>query len=323
MMALSFNWHQPYMYLLAKTGQRLDIAASDRARDGPRGWDENIRPKPDNVRIVSASQASDNLRAGRYDLALCHNFADMVFVAPYPVRAVLLFHNRLSTELKLGDDTVDRDEYLESLRPLADRADRLLFVSESKRVDWGFNRGDVILPGVDLDDFLPYTGAGRSILRVGNWIRERDAMLGYSIQEEICDGFDHRLIGYNPTLPNAEMAESFYQLKAAYSQNRLYLNTTVDRYEDGYNLAMLEAMATGMPIVSTVNATSPITDGAEGYISDDIEYLRSRIGELMSDINLAKRIGANAKERLNEKFGIKSFIDSWNEIFESTCYKQC
>ena len=244
----------------------------------------------------------------------------MAFVSPYLVKKVLLFHNRLSAELKLGEDTVGRDEYLYSCRPLLDMAGTLVFVSESKRDDWGLASGNVIMPGVDPDEFLPYEGSQKAVLRVANQIRERTAMLGYSVQEEICQGLPSLLIGENPTVENSNIAKSFDDLKAAYSRNRVYLNTTNDLYEDGYNLAMLEAMCSGMPIVSTANSTSPITDGAEGFISDDIDYLRSGIKELLGDIKLARQMGAKAKETVIERFGINDFVDAWDRAFEETCH---
>ena len=44
-----------------------------------------------------------------------------------------------------------------------------------------------------------------------------------------------------------------------------------DEYEDGYNLAMLEAMASGMPVVALANRSSPITDGVDGFFALNAE----------------------------------------------------
>ena len=51
-----------------------------------------------------------------------------------------------------------------------------------------------------------------------------------------------------------------------YCLQRVYLNTLVEDYEDGYNLALLEAMSAGMPVISIANKTSPIENGVNGYI---------------------------------------------------------
>ena len=53
----------------------------------------------------------------------------------------------------------------------------LVFISESKRADWGL-AGRVILPGIDLEDYGGYHGRDVRVLRVGNFMRQRDIMLG-------------------------------------------------------------------------------------------------------------------------------------------------
>ena len=37
-------------------------------------------------------------------------------------------------------------------------------------------------------------------------------------------------------------------------------------------MSLLEAMATGMPVISTSNKTSPIINEVNGFISNDIKY---------------------------------------------------
>lgn len=146
-------------------------------------------------------------------------------------------------------------------------------------------------------------------------MKQREATLGYGAQEKIIEGFDNTLLGVNPDIENSFVPESFDALKSYFAHHRFYLNTTVDGFEDGYNLAMLEAMATGMPIISTANRTSPVTDGVEGFISDDHGYLRNRMRELMADQDLARRMGARAKIKVMKMFGMDKFKTAWNEVF--------
>ena len=106
-------------------------------------------------------------------------------------------------------------------------------------------------------------------------------------------------------------------------QLRRDINTTVDGYEDGYNLAMLEAMATGMPVVTKSNKSTPILDGENGFCSDDTYYLNRCIDLLMKDQVLAQRLGNNARQTVAQKFSISKFINSWNRILETMALISC
>lgn len=307
---------------MAKTGHSFDIIEPQRGRIGARRWDERMRPAPNNVAVISQTEGLDRLDRQLYDIVVCHNFADLALVADCQEPLILLFHNKLTSEIAIGGNTVNRADYLEDVTRLAEKADLLVFVSESKRNDWGFATAlsdslcMVILPGIDVDDFYEYQGDIPKTLRVGNQIKERKVMLGYQTQEKIIEGFKTTLLGVNPEIDGSLVPENFDDLKSYFAHHRLYLNTTVNGFEDGYNLAMLEAMATGMPIVSTANETSPVRDGVEGFVSSDTDYLRSKIEELLADHELAKRMGAKAKYRVIEMFGIDRFKTAWNEAFD-------
>ncbi|MFO7974020.1 MAG: glycosyltransferase, partial [Candidatus Hydrogenedentota bacterium] len=84
-----------------------------------------------------------------------------------------------------------------------------------------------------------------------------------------------------------------------------------------YNLAMLEAMATGMPVVSLANPTSPLTDGEDGFLSYEAEVLRGHINNLLEDVSLAREIGARGKETVAREFPIELFAEQWRETILS------
>ena len=312
---LTFNWHEPYISLLAKTGHTFDIAEPDTGRGGVRRWNYASRPLPQNAKIISHEDGLKNLKAGRYDIALCHNVTDLSAVVEYDTPSILISHNKLTTELALGGDTVTRASYLASLKPLIEKADRLVFVSESKRLDWDFPDSKVITPGIDIDMAKKYRGDVKTVLRVANRIKERDVMLGALVGEKIVEGFSDRLVGDNPSIPDATPAKNHEGLLELFASCRVYLNTTLAPYEDGYNLAMLEAMATGAPVVSYSNPTSFITDGVDGFLSDNIDSLRKTISSLMEDREFAASIGAAGKKTVEERFGLEAFVDRWNTVF--------
>ncbi len=124
------------------------------------------------------------------------------------------------------------------------------------------------------------------------------------------------LLGLNEPEDGGRLTTSWDDLRACFRSHRVYLNTTVDLFEDGYNLAMLEAMATGMPVATTPNRTSPIVDGDNGFVSGDLSCLRDRIVMLLGNIDAARTMGARARQTVAERFPIDLFVQSWNRVLE-------
>ncbi|MDP6388159.1 MAG: glycosyltransferase, partial [Candidatus Pacebacteria bacterium] len=129
------------------------------------------------------------------------------------------------------------------------------------------------------------------------------------------------IMGENPTIPESSESKNWDELKSRYITHRLFLNTNVNQYEDGYNLSMLEAMATGMPVVSTANDSSPLIDGENGFISDEIDYLREKIQFLFKNRDEAKRIGQNGRRTVKEKFSLNAFIENWEMAIDDAVRK--
>ena len=317
MRILTFNWHEAYICLLAKTGHPIDIV--ERFKGGSRVWFYETRPLPSNARVVREATARQGLRDGQYDAAICHNVKDLVWVQEWPVRKILVFHNKLSTEIALGHHSVDLEAYRDEVAQLIEATNdlELVFISASKREDWGFE-GKVITPGIDLDEYGDYDGHDPRVLRVGNFMLQRDLMLGFSLQKEaLGSDIPSTILGLNLPETGARFTRSWDDLRECLRGHRVYLNTTLEPYEDGYNLSMLEAMATGAPVVSYTNASSPITDGVDGFVSSTPSALRDRIQTLLQDVDLARRIGAEGRRTVAREFGMQRFIDRWNGVLQA------
>jgi len=309
---LTFAWHEAYIHLLAKTGYRFDVV--ERAKGGRAGWIRQFRPVPPNCRLVPEDQARVCLEAGLYDAVVAHNAADLALAAEGRAPTVLVFHNKVAVESGAAGDE-ERAAWMEKFRTLlaAVRDPLFVFISESKRRDWGLD-GEVVLPGIDPEDYGGWHGDEARVVRVGNLLRERDAMLGYSVQERVLVGLPSIVVGLNPGIPGAFLPADWEQYKECLRRHRVFLNTTMAPYEDGYNLAMLEAMATGMPVVSLANPTSPLTDGVDGFVSADEACLRERLLELLGDREAACRMGRRGRKTVLERFPIGRFIEQWRRI---------
>jgi glycosyltransferase involved in cell wall biosynthesis len=313
MRILTFNWHEPYICALAKTGHAFDVVERDKG--GYRGWMYEQRPLPPNVRIVKDATARQRLRAGEYSVVVCHNLTDLGWVGEYRVPRIVLFHNMLTTELALGGNVVDGEAYRAQVRTRVANDPLLscVFISDGKRADWGL-AGDVITPGIDLADYGGYEGGEARVLRVANLLRERDLMLGYTAQRQILQGIPSTLLGLGTEEYGGRFSTGWDDLRGCFRSHRLFLNTTVDGYEDGYNLAMLEAMATGTPVVSTANRTSPIVDGVNGFVSADLPTLSDRINQLLRNPEEARQLGAAARATVATQFSMDTFVARWEGV---------
>jgi len=311
---LSYNWHEPYLCLLSKIGHTFLIVEPEISKGNYRRWDKNMRPIPDNVILVSEKEAISQLDEGAVDLVIAHNIKDLVKIYEYSLPKILVFHNKLSTEIELGSNKVSREDYLNTINPLLVNVKKV-FISESKRRDWGMT-GDVILPGIDVNDYGGYRGDNPSVLRVGNLIKERDLMMGFTTSESILSGLPSVTLGLNPNILGSRISSGFDDLLDHYRSLRVYLHTTANDYEDGYNLSLLEAMAVGMPVISIANKTSPIINGINGYISDDIQYLRTCAVRLLDDPILANSLGQKARKTVRENFSQIKFLQLWVKSIE-------
>ena len=97
-----------------------------------RKWNPGMRPVPNNFELISMAKAHEKLEEGEIDCVIAQNVKDLVDVKDYALPKVNVFHNCLTTEIKLGNDKVNRDEYLDKLFPLLDGVTKV-FISEMKK----------------------------------------------------------------------------------------------------------------------------------------------------------------------------------------------
>jgi glycosyltransferase involved in cell wall biosynthesis len=92
-------------------------------------------------------------------------------------------------------------------------------------------------------------------------------------------------------------------------KSRLLESATVyalPSYHEGLPMSVLEAMAAGIPVVTTPVGGIPeaVTDGVEGFLVQpgDIDALRDRLQRLLSDNALARRMGEAGRRKVESTF---------------------
>jgi glycosyltransferase involved in cell wall biosynthesis len=96
------------------------------------------------------------------------------------------------------------------------------------------------------------------------------------------------------------------------------LFTTRFPHNDGYNLAMLEAMLMGMAIVTVDNPSSPIIHNYNGLIGKNAEEIIGHLRSLLANPQLVDELGRNAQKTVNEQFSEELFVKKWNQLLYRT-----
>jgi len=60
-----------------------------------------------------------------------------------------------------------------------------------------------------------------------------------------------------------------------------------------------------------------IQNGHNGYVSNNEEELKRYLHIVLNDENIRNELGKNARQTVLEKFSEKTFVDKWNNLFNS------
>jgi glycosyltransferase involved in cell wall biosynthesis len=88
-------------------------------------------------------------------------------------------------------------------------------------------------------------------------------------------------------------------------------------------LAVLEAMAAGLPVVASSVGDVPriIESGASGVLvpPNDVRALADALAQLLGDAGARQRMGAAARERVRVGFSSERTVAAIDDIYSSLC----
>jgi glycosyltransferase involved in cell wall biosynthesis len=89
-------------------------------------------------------------------------------------------------------------------------------------------------------------------------------------------------------------------------------------YEDNMPIAVMEAMASGLPVVTNkVGAISEIIDSEkDGFIASDHQDYQNILLKLMNNFSLRREIGKAARKKIEDKFGWETVLPRWIELYK-------
>jgi glycosyltransferase involved in cell wall biosynthesis len=90
-------------------------------------------------------------------------------------------------------------------------------------------------------------------------------------------------------------------------------------YNEGLPMSVLEAMAAGLPVVSTPIGGIPeaVTDGVEGFLvtPGDVDSLAIRLQHLLQDDDLARRMGEAARRKVEVTFSSDVILPKLERLY--------
>jgi hypothetical protein len=311
---LTPNCHEAWVYQLGYLGYDLDII------DGLPGryctkWDTNVRPFPDNAVRISLGQVLRSRPC--YDCIITHNITDLMDLKTMPGPRILVIHSTLDGRVRqhgLGMPSKRLQSMLQNYLELL--GGHTVAVSALKGKSWGSDE-DIVEFGVDLDAYPRWSGEIAAGLRISNQISHRKEILLWDFYEATFGDIDVKLVGFNPDMSGVSPSQSWDDLKSILRLHRFFIHTAHPDLEDGCNMATVEAMAAGLPILGNKHPTSPVEHGVSGFLSDDPEELKRYAQLLIRDKDLAGKMGAAARQVAHERFSITRFVSRFKRSIET------
>lgn len=306
---LTFPTHERYETQLCKTGHNFYSFHLPKSKK----WNTNQLSIPENYYILPESSISGI----NYDFILSQSKFWQFQIAMQINEKLQL--PLISLEHTVPTPSTMNEKQIDMMSNMQGHIN--VFISEYSQKAWRIqNNVAIIKHGIDTGIFRDLkTKRNDKILTVANDFINRDYCLNYSGWKRITTGLHTKLVGETPGLSFS--AKSTEELVNEYNACGVYLNTST---LSPIPTSLLEAMSCGCAVVSTATCMIPeiITNGKNGFISNDESELRQYIVTLLENADLRQRIGDNARQTIENNFSESTFTEKWNGLFDAI-YEVC
>lgn len=184
----------------------------------------------------------------------------------------------------------------------------------------------------DPDEFKDWNGKEKRAINFTQSLKGRRYFCHYDHIMSVLEGFPSLIYGSgNDDLGPMNGGElPFDLMKGAMRDNRVFLYAGT--WPACYTLSFIEALLTGIPVVSIGSTLAEnidgvpqherftffeipkiIDNGVNGFVSDDIGQLRGYIHELLTNHDLAKGIGTKGRETAIKLYGKGTIKEEWKK----------
>lgn len=160
---------------------------------------------------------------------------------------------------------------------------------------------------------LDFIRTGAALVERGHDVRLIVSGIGPDFDETKAMGKEHGIADRCEFPGEASYAEA----PARYHDGDIFLSPT---YAEGFSNTILEAMASGLPIVSTdsVGVRDCLRDGDNGIMVEpgDIDALTDATERLLTDADLRKRLAIHAHREVHEKYSWPVVAEQFEKLYQ-------
>jgi hypothetical protein len=311
---LTWHVHGSYLWYLSHIRHELYLPVLPDSPDRPHGYAGRAGDWawPPTVHEVPADRLGDL----DVDVVLHESHAT------WADRHELLTPAQLAVPQVVLEHDPPREVPTDTRHPVDDPDALVVHVTHFNRLMWdnGTTPTAVVEHGVAVPPDARYEGAAtkeRGIVVV-NGLRTRGRRLGADVFAEVRDragvpldlvGMDSEAVGGLGEVPPPELPGFLAQYRFSFHPVRY----------TSLGLSVCEAMTVGMPVVGLATTELPtiVTDGVDGYVSNDVDRLVDVMRTLLDDPDLAARVGAAARDTALRRFSIDRFAADWEAVLSS------
>jgi hypothetical protein len=184
----------------------------------------------------------------------------------------------------------------------------------------------------DPDDLKDWNGNNKRVISFAQSMKQRDVACNFSFFEEVTRPYERHLFGPgNEDIGSWTTGRVPYErLKQEMRDNRVYFYTGT--HPASYTLNFMEAWMTGIPIVAVgpkhgnadyfpghnlYEIPELIENGVNGFVSDNVQELRSYITSLMTFDSVASSISKVGRASAIHHFGKEMIKESWRAFLNA------
>lgn len=285
-------------------------------------WDQfkYWRPQPSNVHNVLATFDDAQLdygpkefsallddpklgwAEGNYDLAwLMFNWQYKLFRERREGKKLYRVSKVAELEPHEWDEMLARDDFT----VVSFYANTVKWLKEVKGVDVPY-----VPLGLDTTAYGGWTGENARVLSIIHSYRDRG--WHYRSFREAMKDVPHLHVDH---LDPDQEKYSYDDLQALLRSSRVYLHDG----EQEYTITLIEAMMTGMPLVSfrLPGIERYVVHGKNGFIGDNAEQIREHCRLLLSDRDLAERMGRESRAMAVAEYDETRWRNDWQRIIRA------